>query len=65
MSTHEPVTFRELSYAIFDEDKKGVCTTALGHLAIFNTRVVAEAFIRGSKRRLVVIPVRILRATVQ
>jgi hypothetical protein len=32
-----PVTFRALSYALFDVERNGVLTTVHGNLAIFST----------------------------
>jgi len=58
---NNPVTFEELSYALFDVDQNAVLTTALGNLAIFNTKPIAETWARSSKRNIKVISVKIER----
>ncbi len=46
----ELVTFTAPSFAIFDSERNGVCTTPHGNLAIFSVRKVAEAVINSSSR---------------
>lgn len=60
-----PITFTELSYALFDVDANAVLTTNIGNLAIYSTSGAAEAMARTSARNIVVIPVRIAKATPQ
>lgn len=60
-----PITFTDLSYAIFDEDANAVCTTEWGNLAIFSVRAMAEQWAKKSTRKLTVIPVAIKRGTLQ
>lgn len=58
----EPITFREPSYALFDVEQNGVCTTALGNLAIFSTEGIARIAAATSTRNLQIVKVWITRA---
>jgi hypothetical protein len=57
MSAEIPVTFREKSYALFDVDNNGVCTTANGNLAIFSTLGIATAYALRTSKNIEVRPV--------
>ena len=59
----DPVTFTQTSFALFDEEKKGVCMTAYGNLAIFTTRGIAEVVQRQSKRKIKIVEVHIIPVT--
>jgi hypothetical protein len=60
-----PITFTDLSYAIFDVEANAVCTTEWGNLAIFSVRAMAEQWARKSSRKLTVIPVTIKQGALQ
>ena len=64
----EPITFHAPSFAIFDTERNGVCTTPLGNLAIFSTPGMAEIYRRKGEQagmKLKVIPVLIKPTEIQ
>lgn len=53
------ITFVEPSYALYSQDMDAILTTASGHIAIFNTRNVAEYMARITPGNVIVVPVSI------
>ena len=61
----EPITFRALSFALFDTEANAVPMTEHGNLAIFSTRAMAARYAAAGGAAIKVVPVRITPQTEQ